>query len=46
MTSIEKIANAEKRILELERHIEYWKSSERKNAELIQFSPKFDSKVA
>ena len=46
MTSTEKIANAKKRIIELERLIECWERSEEKNDTLIHFSPKFDSKVA
>ena len=35
MTSIEKIANAKKRIKELERLIKYWDNSEEKNTKKI-----------
>ena len=35
MTSTEKIANAKKRINELERLIEYWNNSEEKNIKKI-----------
>ena len=37
MTSTEKIANAKKRINELERLIEYWDNSEEKNINKIDF---------
>ena len=37
MTSTEKIANAKKRINELERLIKYWVSSEEKNIQKIDF---------
>ena len=37
MTSTEKIANAKKRINELERLIEYWDNSEEKNIKKIDF---------
>tara|TARA_B100000965_G_C19012980_1_gene507508 strand:+ start:185 stop:325 length:141 start_codon:yes stop_codon:yes gene_type:complete len=37
MTSTEKIANAKKRINELERLIEYWNNSEEKNIKKIDF---------
>ena len=42
MTSTEKIANAKKRINELERLIEYWNNSEEKNIKKIDFE--FNSK--
>ena len=37
MTSTEKIANAKKRINELERLIHYWDNSEEKNIKKIDF---------
>ena len=37
MTSTEKIANAKKRINELERLIKYWDDSEEKNIHKIDF---------
>ena len=37
MTSAEKIANAKKRINELERLIKYWDNSEEKNINNIDF---------
>ena len=37
MTSTEKIANAKKRIYELERLIKYWDDSEEKNINKIDF---------
>ena len=37
MTSTEKIANAKKRINELERLIKYWDNSEQKNIKKIDF---------
>ena len=37
MTSAEKIANAKKRINELERLIKYWDDSEEKNNKKIDF---------
>ena len=37
MTSTEKIANAKKRINELERLIRYWDNSEQKNLKNIDF---------
>ena len=37
MTSAEKIANAKKRINELERLIKYWDNSEEKNVKKIDF---------
>ena len=37
MTSTEKIANAKKRINELERLIKYWDNSDKKNIEKIGF---------
>ena len=40
MTSTEKIANAKKRINELERLIKYWDNSEEKNIKKIDFEVK------
>ena len=40
MTSIEKIANAKKRINELERLIKYWDNSSEKNTKKIDFEVK------
>ena len=40
MTSIEKIANAKKRINELERLIKYWDNSLEKNTNKIDFEVK------
>ena len=37
MTSTEKIANAKKRINELERLIKYWDNSEEKNINKVDF---------
>ena len=37
MTSTEKIANAKKRICELERLIKYWDNSEEKNINKVDF---------
>ncbi len=44
MTSTEKIANAKKRINELERLIEYWNSE--KNSKLVDLCLKVENKVA
>ena len=46
MTLTEKIANAKKRINELERLIEYWEDSEEDNSKLVNFSLKVNGKVA
>tara|TARA_Y100000766_G_C18382769_1_gene354373 strand:+ start:190 stop:330 length:141 start_codon:yes stop_codon:yes gene_type:complete len=40
MTSAEKIANAKKRIIELERLITYWDTSSEKNIKNIDFELK------
>ena len=45
MTSTEKIANAKKRINELERLIEFWDNSEEKNIKKVDFELK-NEKVA
>tara|TARA_B100001778_G_C18270103_1_gene486210 strand:+ start:40 stop:180 length:141 start_codon:yes stop_codon:yes gene_type:complete len=46
MTTTEKIANAKKRIDELERLIKYWNNSEYDEAKLVNFSMKIEDKVA
>ena len=46
MTTTEKIANAKKRIDELERLIKYWNDSEHNQAKIIDFTMKIENKVA
>jgi len=46
MTNTEKIANAKKRIDELERLIKYWNDSEHDEAKIVNFSIKNENKVA
>ena len=46
MTTTEKIANAKKRIDELERLIKYWNDSERDEAKIVNFNTKIIDKVA
>ena len=46
MTSTEKIANAKKRINELERLIKYWDNSEEKNIKKIEFEINADNVAA
>ena len=46
MTSTEKIANAKKRINELERLIKYWDKSEEKNINKIDFEYNEDKVAA
>ena len=46
MTTTEKIANAKKRIDELERLIKYWNDSENDEAKIINLSMKIENKVA
>ena len=46
MTNTEKIANAKKRIDELERLIKYWNDSERDEAKIVNFNINFENKVA
>ena len=46
MTTIEKIANAKKRIDELERLIKYWNDSEHNESKILNFSMKIENKVA
>ena len=46
MTTTEKIANAKKRIDELERLIKYWNDSEHDDAKIVNFSIKIDNKAS
>ena len=46
MKTTEKIANAKKRIDELERLIEYWNDSEHNEAKIVNFSRNIENKVA
>ncbi len=46
MTSFEKIANAKKRIDELERLIKYWNKSEEESSDIVNFSFKINNKAA
>ena len=46
MTTTEKIANAKKRIDELERLIKYWNDSDHDDAKIVDFSMKIENKVA
>ena len=46
MTNTEKIANAKKRIDELERLIKYWNDSERDEAKILNFNINSVNKVA
>ena len=46
MTTTEKIANAKKRIDELERLIKYWNESEHDEAKIVNFSKKIENNVA
>ena len=46
MKNTEKIANAKKRIDELERLIKYWNDSERDEAKIVNFNIKSVNKVA
>ena len=46
MTNTEKIANAKKRIDELERLIKYWNESDQDEAKIIDFTRKIENKVA
>ena len=45
MTIYEKIANAKKRIDELERLIKYWNDSEYDDAKIVNFAIKIENKV-
>ena len=46
MTTTEKIANAKKRIDELERLIKYWNDSEQDEAKILNFRSNIENKVA
>ena len=46
MTTTEKIANAKKRIDELERLIKFWNDSEQDEAKIVNFSRKIENKAA
>ena len=46
MTTTEKIANAKKRIDELERLIKYWNDSDHEEAKIVNFAKKIENKVA
>ena len=46
MTTTEKIANAKKRIDELERLIKYWNDSEHNESKILNFTKKIENKVA
>ena len=46
MTTPEKIANAKKRIDELERLIKYWNDSEQDEAKILNFRSNIENKVA
>ena len=46
MTTNEKIANAKKRIDELERLIKYWNDSDHDEAKIVNFTRKIENKIA
>jgi len=46
MTTTEKIANAKKRIDELERLIKFWNDSDHDGAKIVNFSKKIENTVA
>ena len=46
MTTTEKIANAKKRIDELERLIKYWNDSDHDEAKMVNFTRMIENKVA
>ena len=46
MKTTEKIANAKKRIDELERLIKYWNDSNHNQAKIVNFSRNIENKVA
>jgi len=46
MTTTEKIANAKKRIHELERLIKFWNDSDLNEAKIVNFSRNIENKVA
>ena len=45
MTNTEKIANAKKRINELERLIKYWNDSDHEEAKIVNFIRNIENKV-
>ena len=46
MTNTEKIANAKKRIDELERLIKYWNDSNHDESKIVNFTRKIENKAA
>ena len=46
MTTTEKIANAKKRIYELERLIKYWNNSDQDEAKIVNFTKNNENKLA
>ena len=46
MKTTEKIANAKKRIDELERLIKFWNDSDHDDAKIVNFSKNIENKVA
>ena len=46
MTTTEKIANAKKRIDELERLIKFWNDTDHDEAKIVNFSKNIENKVA
>ena len=46
MTTTEKIANAKKRIDELERLIKYWNDADQDEAKIVNFTRNIENKVA
>ncbi len=46
MTTTEKIANAKKRIDELERLIKFWNDSDHDERKIVNFSKNIENKVA
>ena len=46
MKTTEKIANAKKRIDELQRLIKHWNDSEQSNAKLVQYPIEVENKIA
>ena len=46
MTTTEKIANAKKRIDELERLIKYWNDSGHDESKIVNFTMKIENRVA
>ena len=46
MTTTEKIANAKKRIDELERLIKYWNNSDHDETKIVNFTMNIEKKVA